>query len=46
MKTVKPLHITLDEQMLSLTDAKERLIDVEELDEKPLKRRERVMTCS
>lgn len=39
-KDSKALHIKLDELILSLTDANERLIDVEELDEKQLKKLE------
>ncbi|UPL20631.1 low affinity iron permease family protein [Alcaligenes faecalis] len=39
-KDSKALHIKLDELIISLTDANERLIDVEELDEKQLKKLE------
>lgn len=39
-KDSKALHVKLDELILSLTDANERLIDVEELDEKQLKKLE------
>ncbi|MGE8548543.1 MAG: low affinity iron permease family protein [Alcaligenes sp.] len=35
-KDSKAIHVKLDELILSLTDANERLIDVEELDEKQL----------
>lgn len=39
-KDSKAIHIKLDELIISLTDANERLIDVEELDEKQLKKLE------
>lgn len=39
-KDSKALHIKIDELIISLTDANERLIDVEELDEKQLKKLE------
>lgn len=39
-KNSKAVHIKLDELIRSLTDANERLIDVEELDEAQLKRLE------
>ena len=39
-KDSKALHIKMDELIISLTDANERLIDVEELDEKQLKKLE------